>query len=686
MPFTERYIRETCDSERWSSLEVTRASHFTTWCFALTFLLSTLLYLQPYMAGEANSWSGKYSDGSGNVQPTTILFRIALPALLFLICVLLTRFWYHLWWFRPAWMFEGESNSLLQGEELTAADAKEVELQKGQKGASRRFLGQNWILFSIFALLAATGWQTADIRIGLGVGWVFTLVSIILGYVAWKFELRKVRIYFIEVVFFIVCLAPWCATFPWYPSAVYSTEEVTVLQFSPVNGTNSMVGQYVTINTTVATRGPSSNEWTIQDNLNFIVFPPIAAFALASCLLIYPFTMQHIRESVPVHHWNQPELRRAALWTTIYWFTAGLISTVLYLVPYMAGTQNKTSGRYGDQARGNDGVEAVIFRIVVPMCLFSWAAIVTRFWWWRPIGTGVPPSWVMDDKAMGMIDSDAGAIVATRAGSNADPAAQQGLAQGFNPDGTPIREYLVNTEVFGPNFQLILVFGIIWATAWSTKNMLTGCGVAAFFYMGSMFYGYMAWRAGLRKVAMYWQEAVMAALFLILWGISYPAPPSATKENQPGGYANNPNALVIQTYFPFIVNSLLGALALGSVMMQRPFTFQHILETVVQPGWVKPELLPAAYYTAIAWFVAYTLSVFSYLVSSCAHLDDDSCPPDVSTSLGLVQIVFQAKIEGHTEGQYNTGGTGKDNVFVIVFRIVVPCVLYFLAALFTRFW
>jgi hypothetical protein len=347
----------------------------------------------------------------------------------------------------------------------------------------------------------------------------------------------------------------------------------------------------------------------------------------------------------------------------------------------MAHTENNTSGRYGTFSRGNDGSQAVIFRIVTPMCLFAWAAITTRFWWWRPIGGGVPPHWVMDDHKMGMIDSDAGAIVAARAGSNMDPAAQQGLAQGFNPDGTPICEYLINTEIFGPNCQLILIFGIVYATAWSTKNMLMGCGVAAFLYMGSMFYGCMAWRAGLRKVAMYWQEAVMAAIFLILWAISYPAPPANTKENQPGGYANNPNAIVIQNYYPFIINSILAALALGSVLFQRPFTFQHVLETVVQPGWVKPELLPAAYYTAIAWFVAYTLSVFSYLVS-LFYL------PDISsmTHLHLSQIVFQAKIQGHTDGQYNTGGTGKDNAFVVIFRIVVPCVLYLLAALFTRFW
>lgn len=453
-------------------------------------------------------------------------------------------------------MFEGENNNLLHGEELVAANAKELELQKGQEGAARRYLGQNWILFSVFGLLASTGWQISDVRIGLGIGWIFTLISIALGYLAWRFELRKARLYSIEVIFFIVCLAPWCATFPWYPSTVYFTGETQV--FTSSGG----IGQLTTVNETVSSGGPSSNEWTIQNNLNFILFPPIAVFALASCLLIYPFTMQHIRESVPQHHWGQPELRRAALWTTCYWVTAALLSTVLYLVPYMVGTEDNTSGRYGNYARGHDGAMAVLFRIVVPMSLVAWSAIATRFWWWRPIGSGIPPHWVMDDKALGMIDSDAGAIVAARAGSGIDPAAQQGLAQGFNPDGTPIREYLVNTEIYGPNYQLILIFGLIYATAWQTRNMLMGCGVAAFFYLGSMFYGCMAWRAGLRKVAMYWQEAVMATIFLILWGICYPAPPSATKENQPGGYANNPNAIVIQNYFPFIVNAILAALAL----------------------------------------------------------------------------------------------------------------------------
>ena len=100
-----------------------------------------------------------------------------------------------------------------------------------------------------------------------------------------------------------------------------------------------------------------------------------------------------------------------------------------------------------------------------------------------------------------------------------------------------------------------------------------------------------------------------------------------------------------------------------SVLAQRPFTLQFVLETVVPRGWTKPELLSAAYYTSTIWFMAYCFSIFSYL------------------------IVFQSHLQGHTNGQYRTGGTaGKDNAATIIFRIVVPIVLYTIAALFTRFW
>ena len=53
----------------------------------------------------------------------------------------------------------------------------------------------------------------------------------------------------------------------------------------------------------------------------------------------------------------------------------------------------------------------------------------------------------------------------------------------------------------------------------------------------------------------------------------------------------------------------------ASVLGQRPFTLQYILETVVPKGWTKKELLPAAYYTSTIWFMAHCFCIFSYLVS-----------------------------------------------------------------------
>ena len=41
--------------------------------------------------------------------------------------------------------------------------------------------------------------------------------------------------------------------------------------------------------------------------------------------------------------------------------------------------------------------------------------------------------------------------------------------------------------------------------AWQTQNLRIGAGVGGFFYLGSVFYGALMWRAGLRKVLMYWQ-------------------------------------------------------------------------------------------------------------------------------------------------------------------------------------
>ncbi len=54
--------------------------------------------------------------------------------------------------------------------------------------------------------------------------------------------------------------------------------------------------------------------------------------------------------------------------------------------------------------------------------------------------------------------------------------------------------------------------------------MRIGCGFGGFFYLGSGFYGALAWRAGARRVPVYWQEVAWGTLLFLLWAISYPAP------------------------------------------------------------------------------------------------------------------------------------------------------------------
>ena len=76
---------------------------------------------------------------------------------------------------------------------MTAADAVEAEANKGEFGAARRFVSDNFILCSLFPLLAATCWQIDSIQIGLGIGGFFALGSIVLGVVLWRHGLRKVR-------------------------------------------------------------------------------------------------------------------------------------------------------------------------------------------------------------------------------------------------------------------------------------------------------------------------------------------------------------------------------------------------------------------------------------------------------------------------------------------------------------
>ena len=403
--------------------------------------------------------------------------------------------------------------------------------------------------------------------------------------------------------------------------------------------------------------------------------------------------------------------------------------------------------------------------------LFAISALVTRFWWRIPfIGPegNLRPKWMHPEEA-NMTDASAGLEAATAAGiSRPDDGTGDGQTASAPPPSSESQgpqEYLVCTEWVAPNYQLLVIFGLVFATAWQTQNMRIGAGVGGFFYLGSVFFGWLVWRAGLRKVPVYWQEVAIGSLLFLLWAISYPV--------KAGQGQNSPQALTIQNYFPFIVNAILAGLSLvGSPPMRyrgislnspmillegeghplkAPYRRSSIGSLIkIQRGCfllmsdrltIFPSCHPTLPHRRLCWLSA--LSRFntslrpSFLkdgpsLSSC--LPPTTPPPygswriasasshtwyglplcldichmlcitgqgnaahlcvylhtTISVSLitcSLSQIAFQSHIQGHTNGQYRTGGTdGKDNGATIVFRIVVPIVLYIGAALFTRFW
>ena len=73
-------------------------------------------------------------------------------------------------------------------------------------------------------------------------------------------------------------------------------------------------------------------------------------------------------------------------------------------------------------------------------------------------------------------------------------------------------------EWVGPNYQLLAIFGLVFATAWQTQNVRIGAGVGGFFYIGSAFYGTLMWRAGLRKVPLYWPVGVK---WTVVWELYF---------------------------------------------------------------------------------------------------------------------------------------------------------------------
>ncbi len=92
-------------------------------------------------------------------------------------------------------------------------------------------------------------------------------------------------------------------------------------------------------------------------------------------------------------------------------------------------------------------------------------------------------------------------------------------------------------------------------------------------------------------------------------------------------------------------------------------TLQYLRSMLPYTAWRHPMLTTTAHVTTWIWVAAFTASALLYL------------------------IPWSAGVEMHIAGQYDPRvGAGSSNGLAVVFRIVMPIVLYVVAALITRIW
>eukprot|EP00798_Chlamydomonas_sp_ICE-L_P016533 gene16533-22761_t len=298
-----------------------------------------------------------------------------------------------------------------------------------------------------------------------------------------------------------------------------------------------------------------------------------------------------------------------------------------------------------------------------------------------------------------------------------NPQASTAQAIGENTEHSPVTPWpitqgpgqisLLCREWVGPNYQLFLCFGYLFAFGYQCESVRVGTGVAAFLYLGSMCYGFLMWLAGLRKVPLYWMELLLFSvplnwmelllfsvmllqclsvldgapvilgdaatvplyymellLFLVMllqWAPTYPDLEAQYLDPDPAKEVRiSDTEADIQKWFPLSTNIVLGSMALLSLLATRPFTLLFILETIEDVAWDKPEIIPAAYYTTLAWSLGMLLTSLLYLV-----------PIDLG-------------VEEQVDGPYNRDG-GVDAA-AIIFRFILPMFVFTACALATRFW
>lgn len=235
----------------------------------------------PYTAGSANHWPGQYSTNKGQPIDFGVLFvRILLPIGIWITCVLLTRFWYKIWYLRPSWLQPAEEQHGAEAEE------EEAKWQEGEAGKVRRFFGPNHILLSLFPLMAAYCWQIEDVRVGTGVGALVSFLMICFGLVLWKNQLRRVR-----RGRGLRGRAGWAERAGWVDFSILSLVPLPPPRPRPTQTAVFMDDVAVCLTLFICFcvcwptgiyGSPSHNEWQVQNNLNFILCGSLAGLAAVS--------------------------------------------------------------------------------------------------------------------------------------------------------------------------------------------------------------------------------------------------------------------------------------------------------------------------------------------------------------------------------------------------------------------